>query len=171
MEQRQSKQLECANEQEQEELGKRIAARISTGLVCTLEGELGAGKTTTVRGVARYLGHKGAVKSPTYTLVETYELQGANAQSLSLAHFDLYRLSDPEELEYMGWRDYFNVDSVCFIEWPEKAGDLLPPADLHIKIDFAAVSQAASSPEQDNEGRKITLSSFSAEGDKILQQL
>tara|TARA_R110002095_G_scaffold2402_5_gene9791 strand:- start:414 stop:830 length:417 start_codon:yes stop_codon:yes gene_type:complete len=109
--------------------GNKLAAQLKSGMVVFLVGNLGAGKTTLVRGILRGLGHSGAVKSPTYNIVEPYSI---NEQSVF--HFDLYRLMDVEELEYMGIRDYLTDDSICFIEWPEKGDGLLPKPDIQIEI-------------------------------------
>ena len=97
-----------------------------------LHGDLGAGKTTLVRGFLRGLGLQGAVRSPTYTLIESYQ-----AGPVTVHHLDLYRLADPEELEYLGLRDLLGEPALLFIEWPERAGDWLPPPDLEIHLGHA----------------------------------
>jgi tRNA threonylcarbamoyladenosine biosynthesis protein TsaE len=103
-----------------------------------LSGPLGAGKTTLVRGLVHGLGIEGPVKSPTYTLIEPY-VSGA----IKLYHFDLYRLGDGEELEYLGARDAFAERALCVIEWPERAGDWLPPPDLHVHLAIAGSGREA----------------------------
>ena len=117
-------------------------------------GDLGAGKTTLSRGMIQGLGYSGNVKSPTYTLVEEYAIG-----EKIIYHFDLYRLADPEELEFMGIRDYFADNTICLIEWAEKGADLLSPPDLLVNIGYA------------ENARNIELVAQSTMGQQIIQQL
>lgn len=136
-----------------EALGARLArAGIKAGVV-GLEGRLGTGKTTLVRGWLRALGVEGPIRSPTYTLVEPYEIARGHVY-----HFDLYRLGDPEEIEYIGARDYFAADSLCLIEWPARGKGLLPEPDLTITIEFA------------DPGRRVSLASHNATGEYLLDR-
>jgi tRNA threonylcarbamoyladenosine biosynthesis protein TsaE len=123
---------EVVGEQAQEAFGGELAARLRAPCVIYLVGDLGTGKTTLVRGMLRGLGHRGSVRSPTYTLLEPYELAG-----FRLFHLDLYRLGDPEELEYLGLRDLLEGDSVLLVEWPERGAGFLPPADLEVRLHHA----------------------------------
>jgi tRNA threonylcarbamoyladenosine biosynthesis protein TsaE len=112
-----------------ERLGAELFKSVPSKCLIFLQGDLGAGKTTMVRGFLRAAGYNGTVKSPTYTLVEEYVIGGRK-----IFHFDLYRVVDPEELEWIGIRDYFDQDSVCFIEWPDKGKGFLPEPDIIITL-------------------------------------
>jgi len=119
-------------------LAARLAAQLQPGMVIYLHGDLGAGKTCLVRGVLNALGYQGRVKSPTYTLLEPYHVAG-----LDLCHFDLYRLQDEGEWESAGFRDEFNGSNIFFIEWPEKAQAVIPPADVVIDLQILPDSRIA----------------------------
>ena len=112
--------------------GSELAQNCRPGTIIFLQGDLGAGKTTLARGILRALGHTGAIKSPTYTLVESYEI-GA----LRLFHFDLYRLNHPQELWELGFEDYLQPNAICLIEWPEKAAAILPKANISCTIEIS----------------------------------
>jgi len=118
-----------ASEQAMEQLGGELARHLVSGTRVYLNGPLGAGKTTLVRGMLRRLGYGDAVKSPTFTLIEPYQLGGR-----TIYHFDLYRLQDAEELEFVGARDYLAGESICIIEWAEKAEGFLPCPDVDVRI-------------------------------------
>ncbi|MCG6968174.1 MAG: tRNA (adenosine(37)-N6)-threonylcarbamoyltransferase complex ATPase subunit type 1 TsaE [Gammaproteobacteria bacterium] len=146
-----------ADENQMLAFGERLAqgvGRSDAGCVIYLNGELGAGKTTLTRGLLRGLGHQGAVKSPTFTLVEPYELEKRR-----VFHFDLYRLNDPEELEYVGIRDYFAQGNVIVVEWPDYGAGVLPPPDLIVVIEYR------------DKGREVEVQGASPRGDSLLVQL
>ena len=137
-----------------EALAAKVAAAIDDPCLLVLKGELGAGKTTFVRGFLRQRGYTGAVKSPTYTLVEPYLLDDQR-----IYHFDLYRLTDPEELEAIGIRDYFADLAICLVEWPERGGLYLPVPDLAVEIGFG------------EQGRDVMMYASSETGKKILDSI
>jgi tRNA threonylcarbamoyladenosine biosynthesis protein TsaE len=128
-----------------------LAPCLSPGLVIYLQGDLGAGKTTFARGLLAGLGHDGRVKSPTYTLVESYPLPG-----FTLHHFDLYRFVDPEEWDDAGFREYFAADTVCLVEWPDKARELLPRPDLELALSV------------NGSGRRYRFTAFTQAGNTCL---
>ena len=136
-------------------LGAGIAKEVTGPCVIYLRGDLGAGKTTFARGFVRALGHGGKVKSPTYTLVEDY----ATAGGQRVFHCDLYRIADPEELEYIGIRDLADGRSVLLVEWPERGQGVLPPADLDIRLRFA------------DGARDCRATALSAVGERLLARI
>ena len=119
-------------------LGAALAPGALPGRVLHLRGELGAGKTTLARGLLRALGFRARVKSPTYTLVEPYTIS-----RLNLYHFDFYRIKDKTEWLSSGFRDYFNPQSLCLVEWPERAGDTLPAPDVDLQLEFSGNARRA----------------------------
>ena len=119
-----------------------------------LQGDLGTGKTTLARGLLGGLGHRGAVKSPTYTLVEPYEIEGER-----IFHLDLYRVGDPGELEYLGLREMLADDAVILIEWPERGEGWLPPPDLWIRL------------QHRGDGRRIELRGVTQRGEAVVREL
>lgn len=139
----------------QEEFGARLAQACGTGpLLVFLEGDLGAGKTTLARGFLRGLGHRGAVKSPTYTLIEPYELGGR-----SVYHLDLYRVADPAELEYLGLREMLAEDAILLIEWPERGAGWLPAPDLRLRL------------QHQSDGRRLELEALTTRGEAVASRI
>lgn len=147
-------EIELDSPKSQMAFGARLASALKPPCVIFLEGDLGTGKTTLTRGILHGLGHSGAVRSPTYTLVEPYALT-----DFELYHFDLYRLSDPEELDYLGLRDLLGSVSVWIVEWPERGAGFLPKPDLRIRLVYREA------------GRRLTLNALSASGQALLDDV
>ena len=139
-------------------LGAALARTLVPGLKIYLHGELGAGKTSLTRALLHSSGHTGRVKSPTYTLVEPYAISLQN-KAATLMHFDLYRMGSPEEFIDAGFREYFDSDHLCVVEWPEQAQGLLPPPDLDVFLTVVG------------EGRAVELRANSEQGATCLNQL
>tara|TARA_R110002073_G_scaffold22556_5_gene77764 strand:- start:425 stop:889 length:465 start_codon:yes stop_codon:yes gene_type:complete len=137
-----------------EALGAAIARHAPTAFTVFLSGQLAAGKTTLARGLVRALGHAGAVKSPTFTLVESYDIAGRRVH-----HFDLYRIADPEELEYIGLDEYFDDGALCLVEWPERGTGCLPVADLELNFRVVAA------------GRHVEALARTPAGEKLLNEM
>jgi len=141
------------DEKEMRRFGASLIAACEHGGVITLKGELGTGKTTLVRGALESQGITSGVRSPTYTLIEYYPLD-----RFAVAHFDLYRLADPEELEYLGYRDYLNPQTLCLIEWPQRAGAYLQALDLEIEIEYNPAGRLITLSPQTEWGRLLVSS-------------
>lgn len=150
--------ITIANEEAMLELGQKLSKTYlesdKKSAIIFLYGNLGAGKTTLVRGFLRGLSLKGPVKSPTYTIVEPYQFE-----NFSVFHFDFYRLKHVDELEFIGIQDYFSANAICLIEWPENGSGLLPLPDLACHIDLL------------KEGRRIKFVAYSEFGKKIINQM
>lgn len=143
-----------ADDQETVAWGRNLGQALTGGGIVFLNGPLGAGKTTLSRGILRSYGFEGAVKSPTYTIIEPYELP-----SINIYHFDLYRLVDPDEWEYLGFDDYFSAQSVCLVEWPSHGEGWLPACDVNVTL------------ELQGEGRRLSITANSPSGEAIVARL
>jgi len=143
--------IDLPDEADSEKLAAQLADCVSAGLVLTFSGEIGSGKTTFIRAMLRALGVSGAIKSPTFSLVESYQ-----CQQLQIHHFDLYRIQDEDELEYIGFRDYFVSEAVSCIEWPERAKNCLTKVDLRFTLSVKG------------RGRLLNIDALSNAGEKIL---
>lgn len=149
-----NKLINLPTETDSEQMAARVAACLVSPLVLTFTGEIGAGKTTFIRAMLRCLGVNSAIKSPTFSLVESY--QGTNLQ---IHHFDLYRIQDEAELDYIGFRDYFGDNAICCIEWPERATGYLTEADLGFTLRLKGA------------GREMQMHAFSPAGAAVLSRL
>ena len=143
--------IDLPTERTSEKMAAQIAACLVSPVVLTFSGDIGSGKTTLIRAMLRCLGVKSAIKSPTFSLVESYQ-----DESLHIHHFDLYRIHDEAELDYIGFRDYFGGNSICCIEWPERAPSYLPWADVGITLSLKGA------------GREMQISALSPVGSAVL---
>ncbi|MBA2709892.1 MAG: tRNA (adenosine(37)-N6)-threonylcarbamoyltransferase complex ATPase subunit type 1 TsaE [Tatlockia sp.] len=146
--------IELVNESASIALAKQLASCLVSPLVLTFSGEIGAGKTTLIRALLRALGIKSAIKSPTFSLIESYD-----CDNLKIHHFDLYRIQDESELEYIGFRDYFQDKAICCIEWPERAKFQLNQIDINFAFTISG------------SGRLLSCTTNSVAGEKILSCL
>ncbi|KAF1042053.1 MAG: tRNA threonylcarbamoyladenosine biosynthesis protein TsaE [Herbaspirillum frisingense] len=151
-------QLHLPDEAATIKLGADLAQVLAPGLALYLHGDLGAGKTALTRALLHAAGHQGRVKSPTYTLAEPYEVKIAD-RMVTVIHFDLYRMGSPEEFLDAGFREHFNENSICIVEWPEKGDTVLPPPDIHVSLMLA------------QHGRDVELRALSDKGHQCLARL
>ena len=147
-------EIDLPDEQASERIAERLAACLLSPLVLTFSGDIGTGKTTLIRAMLRSLGVQTAIKSPTFSLVESY--QGTDLQ---IHHFDLYRIHDEAELDYIGFRDYFSANALCCIEWPERAPGYLAVADIKFTLGLKGL------------GRKMQMSALTSPGAAVLSCL
>ncbi len=153
-----------ADEAATENLGQTLAAVCPPRCLIFLYGDLGTGKTTFSRGFLRGLGYVGRVKSPTYTLLEPYEIQSEDERPLRhVYHFDLYRLTDPQELAYMGAEDCFADEAVSLVEWPQQGEGMLPPADINILLQYQDAGRWAQIRAGTDRGRHVMQSLHSSD--------
>jgi len=129
--------FEVLTEEAMQALGVELLKALPSGALVTLSGELGAGKSVLARSMIHATGFEGRVKSPTYTLIETYDVGASVDQQIRISHLDLYRLTDPDEMEYLGFDDVLQTSDLTLIEWPEMGGDRVPAANVHVQIDYA----------------------------------
>jgi tRNA threonylcarbamoyladenosine biosynthesis protein TsaE len=134
-----AKSMELTNQEASEQFARRLASCLTTPLVIGFCGDIGTGKTTIIRAMLQQLGIQSAIKSPTFSLVESYQL----SDSIALHHFDLYRIHHEDELEYLGFRDYFSPSTICCIEWAEKAGKALPYMDIRFTLKIKGAGREA----------------------------
>ncbi len=146
--------VDLPDEKASEHFAVHLASCLCPSLIITFSGDLGAGKTTIIRAMLRHLGVQSAIKSPTFSLVESY-----TCNQLTLHHFDLYRIHHEEELEYLGFRDYFTPESICCIEWAENAGGALPHVDIRFKLGVKGA------------GREMQIMALSAAGKSVIARL
>ena len=145
--------LSLPSEPQTQAVGRLLAPQLSAPLLCFFRGELGAGKTSMIRAILQSIGIQGSIKSPSYTLIEPYEIDHTH-----IYHMDLYRLGSPDELDWLGIRDYLHEKSICLIEWPERGAGSLPNADLEFDLSYQG------------DGRQLILRSQSFRGEQIIKQ-
>jgi tRNA threonylcarbamoyladenosine biosynthesis protein TsaE len=163
-----TKWFSIADEAAMQSFGTRLVNSLPEKALVTLSGELGAGKSVLARAMIHSLGYEGRVKSPTYTLIETYEATNADKSVTRIAHLDLYRLSDPEELDYLGFDEVLVSNNLVIIEWPEQAEGRVPAASVQVTIEYALPgnlpgtqpgTNSESESESESNARTVTLRS------------